>query len=771
MPVLTSLEGQYRSSNMTPTGTGRLSSDDQFDRHLDEGDGDRLFHLQQTFLREELPQNKWREIQHYQSQELNMPMQAQQDHFMWQRRRRLQVQQSEKLRRSMPDEPSERVMADIEDKRKMRASFNLFNDYSIDGPFHSSSKESSVPPLFFHCERKPIDERHNASISLRGQSQHLSGGNEGTLHSSRSAGSLRAYSYPLHNGPTNNNGNNDIFPMRSHYEESRKAQPSRKSYLDEPSIQPHLDQCSNFSLYPKKESPIGFQLQSNRNNGGEVARGAAASPLVQNSSSLSKRRRVEPYEINSPTNEKLMLDMLNDTVVSPKTTKPNADFSTRNRNNNSLGIDTSDRASVTNWAMLSPFSRYLKPTSHNEDASLSPLEVNKGDAFVGSTPRLFANVFLDNRGIGNVLDNAMPPPPLFNSNNIERNKNKDISGVALLDACLRSRPCDLPNSLPLPPRKSQHRYGKNGKKKQGRTKGQKKNKDGPSSSDNAVRDTSNHIITPTSASITALSAEVRSKMQSISSSQKGKDVESSTDRRPSDESNSDGAFVPKFASTMEASQASQQAIHDWDRKMGLRRAHSKTMRESCRSRKRVLDFLNGEGSNLLLLTKSLSSKDGDSRTSSSNTTITSNPSTDVSSLPISTEEREPGSLPGLANKKPGQLGNHVEVKKGPCKKANVVPTSPSATLASLSQFQGAGIDSRHVSADVPKHGSDSKSQSYESPKLHGKGNADAQLEKMFRRASLDCVKSVFPGILSTTGVTPPSPPEEADRKQCYAKSA
>merc|ERR1712007_380055 len=61
------------------------------------------------------------------------------------------------------------------------------------------------------------------------------------------------------------------------------------------------------------------------------------------------------------------------------------------------------------------------------------------------------------------------------------------------------------------------------------------------------------------------------------------------------------ATQPQFALTMEASQASQQSIHDWDKKFGLRRAHSKTMRESCRSRKRVLDFLKGEGSNLLLL--------------------------------------------------------------------------------------------------------------------------------------------------------------------------
>jgi hypothetical protein len=42
-----------------------------------------------------------------------------------------------------------------------------------------------------------------------------------------------------------------------------------------------------------------------------------------------------------------------------------------------------------------------------------------------------------------------------------------------------------------------------------------------------------------------------------------------------------------FASAMEVSQKSQQAIHDWDKKMGLKRSHSKTMRLSARSRKKL----------------------------------------------------------------------------------------------------------------------------------------------------------------------------------------
>ena len=42
-----------------------------------------------------------------------------------------------------------------------------------------------------------------------------------------------------------------------------------------------------------------------------------------------------------------------------------------------------------------------------------------------------------------------------------------------------------------------------------------------------------------------------------------------------------------FLVAMEKSMKSQQDIHDWDRKMGLKRSHSKTMRLSMRSRKKL----------------------------------------------------------------------------------------------------------------------------------------------------------------------------------------
>ena len=46
-----------------------------------------------------------------------------------------------------------------------------------------------------------------------------------------------------------------------------------------------------------------------------------------------------------------------------------------------------------------------------------------------------------------------------------------------------------------------------------------------------------------------------------------------------------------FCAAMAQSHKSQQAIHDWDKKMGLKRSHSKTMRQTMRSRKKLKSLL------------------------------------------------------------------------------------------------------------------------------------------------------------------------------------
>lgn len=58
-----------------------------------------------------------------------------------------------------------------------------------------------------------------------------------------------------------------------------------------------------------------------------------------------------------------------------------------------------------------------------------------------------------------------------------------------------------------------------------------------------------------------------------------------------------------FTSSMEISQKSQQAIHDWDRKMGLKRSHSKTMRLSSRSRKKLRATFKKEINALISISK------------------------------------------------------------------------------------------------------------------------------------------------------------------------
>jgi hypothetical protein len=64
----------------------------------------------------------------------------------------------------------------------------------------------------------------------------------------------------------------------------------------------------------------------------------------------------------------------------------------------------------------------------------------------------------------------------------------------------------------------------------------------------------------------------------------------------------DGAMVK--------SQDSQQRIHDWDKKMGLKRSHSKTMRLSSRSRKKVRALLKRELSLISQQSKSDTSWEG-----------------------------------------------------------------------------------------------------------------------------------------------------------------
>jgi len=62
-------------------------------------------------------------------------------------------------------------------------------------------------------------------------------------------------------------------------------------------------------------------------------------------------------------------------------------------------------------------------------------------------------------------------------------------------------------------------------------------------------------------------------------------------RRPKLNAHEIKSTMKAFSTAMERSQKTQQDIHDWDKKMGLKRSHSKTMRLSARSRKLLRSML------------------------------------------------------------------------------------------------------------------------------------------------------------------------------------
>ncbi|KAL7468251.1 hypothetical protein ACHAXS_008483 [Conticribra weissflogii] len=118
----------------------------------------------------------------------------------------------------------------------------------------------------------------------------------------------------------------------------------------------------------------------------------------------------------------------------------------------------------------------------------------------------------------------------------------------------------------------------------GKGKSTKKKDDGDDAAQLNSKQSNHNDSTPSAAVIAALSAELRSQLKRSSANNddqnEGTNIATET--------------TISFASAMETSQFSQQSIHDWDRKFGLRRAHSKTMRESARSRRKVLELLKGD---------------------------------------------------------------------------------------------------------------------------------------------------------------------------------
>jgi len=305
-----------------------------------------------------------------------------------------------------------------------------------------------------------------------------------------------------------------------------------------------------------------------------------------------------------------------------------------------------------------------------------------------------------------------------------------------LDNVPRPSQAKMIDWLPLAPRKSQLWKAPPEKKKASCATGQKKSKDGASASNSP---NPNHVITPSSATISALSAEIKLSMKSSSTQVSY----ASSDARSADNDSEDdeASFVPNFASTMEASQQSQQSIHDWDRRFGLRRAHSKTMRESCRSRKKVLEFLKGEGSNLLLFRKSLSPRATLGLRENTSNTAVSSARSEEGQKERDVVREEDGQAEYLQHAQPDNKELDDAVK------------------ASQKSEDQADCQSERSLSIGKQRNTDGKEE---------ESGREAQLEQLFRRASLDCVKAALPQEPITAM---PSPPQEGDRRQFYARGA
>lgn len=707
----------------------------------------KLFHVQQELLRQEFPQEQLRGVQQQQSQCRDKSWQR----LIWQQRRLQQARQIDLLREQMG-------MSKSRDRGKMGGMSNLGNASNV-GSFHSTAMASDRP---FILPMKQIP-KHDGSVSfpLRGQSKRR---NDLTR---RSTGSIQTSSQPFDHGMGNHGNSSNPFSTGS-----------QRYYSTAP---------------PSKIPPPN----SSRFLSHRWAEGEASSFALPNNNLASKRRRLH-FNGDSPLNEKLMLEMLTDTVMSPKTTNT---IHAQSVPAASTELGTSDRT-THDGGRLSPFSSYAKPRFLT---SLSQTQV-KGNGTIGNTPKMFTDLFLgtlNNGSISGGLDtsgldvSAMSPPPLVKTtdSNSKNSSEEPIAHLAEkaslkrgggLDDVPRPLQAKLIDWLPLPPRKSQPRKRLPEKKKSSCAKGQKKNKDATSDSSGP---NPNHVITPSSATISALSAEIKLSMKSSSTQESC----AASDARSGDNDSDDGkAFsVPNFASVMEASQQSQQSIHDWDRRFGLRRAHSKTMRESCRSRKKVLEFLKGEGSNLLLFRKSLSPRATPGLRESSSNTAACSPHSEEEKEGLVGEDDDQDTFLYLARPDSKELDDAIQSNQKSCQQEQQESSSSLAHSASFAWKVG-DIESKCPSKDIPEDQADCQSEcSLSVDKQSNKDGKEAesgreeQLEQLFRRASLDCVNDCthrvhrFSLKFSQSGfalpgesiTVMPSPPQEGDRKQFHARGA
>lgn len=278
------------------------------------------------------------------------------------------------------------------------------------------------------------------------------------------------------------------------------------------------------------------------------------------------------------------------------------------------------------------------------------------------------------------VDSALPRPPLVN-NNASMTSDQEMAM----------------NSSPMPQgddqaTKQQVDYDSDVNKKP------KQVTTDAAPNDATQRGTSSQpIITPSTATISELTAEIRSQAmmqrdqkkeeRATSPSNVTQDSSSETIQNKSTTTPNTATGLAKIASVMEASQTSQQNIHDWDKQFGLKRAHSKTMRESCRSRKKVLDFLKGE--------------------------IKTRTASVLSALFTSVE--------------------------CPTQWEHSTSAEAAADSSTTNQWQGGDLDQRSPSPS-PSQSSGASDDPDMGATEQVKDDKDDELERMFRRASLECVE-------------------------------
>jgi hypothetical protein len=452
---------------------------------------------------------------------------------------------------------------------------------------------------------------------------------------------------------------------------------------------------------------------------------------------------------------------------------------------------------------------------------LTPLNQAKSRGFaetdspMGQTPIMFAQFFLDaeeNDVEGNTkVKPGIPVPPLYQSETGPRpsrsGRKFEFNDVQFDPAASRSDHDPVlmtpfsSEPLCLPPRrKTKKTTPKPKKKSSSPTKSPKKQKK-EEKPESLVR---GHIITPSSAAIVALSTEIRNQMKSSpgSNDDLANSSPRSTGKATLDDSNrSDDSFsIPQFATSMEASQFSQQSIHDWDKKFGLRRTHSKTMRESARSRKNVLEFLKGDGSELLKsalaagLKQSTSTSTTFTHSLSGSSFLTQDEEENLPHVQIKVEETvHEGSEEEKSHEEEMQdqaihgtfqirTKDEYQHNERLYSKTSTSTSTPglntdedddqSMGFGSIGSFSHEHEANQLDVEDHENHDSQDFASSYSSKILEFDFD-DEELTNMFRRASLDHMPENLRSSnfrrRSSSVIIPTF--EEPERKQCFAKSA